>query len=64
MSARADDGQFKKNITYVVMNNKLKFCEVSTWCCTWCMQIWLLCAAGLVFLVITRLRDFLNWSIV
>ena len=30
MSARADDGQFKKKLMCVVMNNKQKFCEVST----------------------------------
>ena len=30
MSAREDDGQFKKKLTCVVMNNKQKFCEVST----------------------------------
>lgn len=50
MSAGADDGQFKEKLRYVVMNNKLKFFEVSTLCCAWCAhgykQIWPLCTAG------------------
>lgn len=67
MSARADDGQFKKKLTCVVMNNKQKFCEVSTrlhMVRAWAQADLAVVCCRLSFPIITRLRAFLNWSIV